>query len=818
MFRTIIKQIRVWIRKIWSRKTLLANNDENTSLSPEKDSGRTLETSDEMTGNSSDIEDQRQHEADPEAPLIVETENGRTSDETSAGHTPPAVNDDLAETKSAESDKQQDEDDKWNIADNENGLSEKNEQPQPKPEESDKVVKVTESPHSSEDEDHTDHSTTPSKDDLSEAKIKEKENGKISDKTSEDSTSQVVNNDLVETESDRPDKRQDDKWNAVENKSELSELVEQSKPNSEESSKEVEVTESSHSSKDEESTDHSKTPTNRDSVGAKTDGKKLKQKTPRKIGGRRSSSTSSTHQVENDAADKTIFIPRPELICYKPPGSRQWEIVLSVPQECNIVEVRHNDTPLSTANGEYRPLSFSGVLSVKYDDLKPDEFPLSDGKTPLIFKLRGDWEGTGRKMRDITQGHFIVIAPGEWTRTGHVSVEAQGCADTKYLAHYFFQNKNDPTTDVGDFKEYDMTLTQTGIQLSGTCIFDDSKDGDLFAGSVPRLNSASGILWVRMGEEKQGGWPGENFKPAEKSLADVLNGREGRFFIRVYDEETKLIDSQEFRYCSVLSEIRVNGEQYTQDMVLPPPSDGHAPTTLQFVGIDGNTIHPVLSQSNLYTTMGSDGVVTVAPDPDGDEIACSLKSNTGSVDVVIKLPRIWWRIERDDGDTNDWHDTPTVMTRDEFRQHANAGAVMRLHLPPYIRRIHAGFGDDLDRSIPVENGLALEDFVDYAEIDNFLTEDASFRVQCDGEIVLTLIRVTADLPPTQPDAPQKNFCARVKCASGGWRRGKGFSRGELRDAGFSYIDAVCLRIPIDKRRHSIHYTNIETLREVESNA
>ena len=321
-----------------------------------------------------------------------------------------------------------------------------------------------------------------------------------------------------------------------------------------------------------------------------------------------------------------------------------------------------------------------------------------------------------------------------------------------------------------------------------------------------------------MGEEKTGGWPGENFKPADKSLANVLDGRQGRFFVRVYDEETKLIDSQEFRYCSVLSEIRVNGEPYTQETVLPPPSDGHAPTTLQFVGTDGDLIHPVLNVINHYTTMAADGGITVDPNPNGDEIACSLKSDTGSVDVVIKLPRIWWRIKRDDGYTGNWRDTPLVMTRDEFRQHANAGAVMRLRLPPHIQRIHAGFGEDLDRSIPVVDGLSLKDFVDYAEIDSPLTEDALLRVQRDREIVLTLIRVTADFPPTGIDSLQKNHCARVKCASGGWRRGKGFSRGELRDVGFNHSDAVSLRIPIDKRRRSMHYTNIETLREVASNA
>ena len=491
MFRTIIKQIQVWVRKIWSRKTPLANNDGNSGLSPEIDGDCTLETSDEMAGNPSDLEDQGQRKVDLRARPTVKIEDDKISAETSEDHPPHVVNDDSVDTKSAESDIHQD--DKRNAADSRSELSELVEQPKPKPEESDKVVEVTESPHSSEDEDYTDHSTTPTNGDSSEAKIKEKENDKTSEETNGGYTSHVVNDESAES-----DIHQDDKRNAADSRSELSELVEQPKPKPEESDKVVEVTESSHSSEDEDYTDHSTTHGNGGPSETQIDGKKFKQKTPRKIGGRRSSSTSPTQQGENDAEDKATFIPQPELICYKPLGSWQWEIVLSVPQECNIAEVRHNTTPLSTTNGEYRPLSFSGDLSVKYDDLKPDEFPLFDGKTPLIFKLRDDWEGMGRKMRGITQGHFIVIAPGEWTRTGYVPVESEGCADTKYLAHYFFKDKDLAIDEIGGFKECDIALTQTGFQLSGNCVFDDSEDGEFFVGTPPVLEPKPGITWAHL--------------------------------------------------------------------------------------------------------------------------------------------------------------------------------------------------------------------------------------------------------------------------------------------------------------------------------
>ncbi len=45
------------------------------------------------------------------------------------------------------------------------------------------------------------------------------------------------------------------------------------------------------------------------------------------------------------------------------------------------------------------------------------------------------------------------------------------------------------------------------------------------------------------------------------------------------------------------------------------------------------------------------------------------------------------------------------------------------------------------------------------------------------------------------------------------RKGKGFSRAELRDAGLSLGKALKLGIPIDIRRRSKHEENIQTLKK-----
>ena len=109
-------------------------------------------------------------------------------------------------------------------------------------------------------------------------------------------------------------------------------------------------------------------------------------------------------------------------------------------------------------------------------------------------------------------------------------------------------------------------------------------------------------------------------------------------------------------------------------------------------------------------------------------------------------------MERDEGESDEWRDTPLAMTRQEFREHSVADAAIRLRLPPRIASIKAGFDKEVDRvyrpsSKEAETEIPLADFVDYLQIDRRPFEDASFKVQCE-EVVLILIRINADPVPT----------------------------------------------------------------------
>ena len=375
------------------------------------------------------------------------------------------------------------------------------------------------------------------------------------------------------------------------------------------------------------------------------------------------------------------------------------------------------------------------------------------------------------------------------------------------------------TTDDG-FEGYELPSNREAFSLKGSSIYDDSEQGLLFISNPPDLeiteSVAESVSWVRIGAEGGGCWRGENFRSAEQhTVNNALNGRQGWFYVRIYDQDVKLMDSDHFRYSQPLKEIRVDDTVYSDDMLLVPSTDkdtnGYTETIIQFIDTEGNNIFPEQKGNNSHTSICNDGAVIVAPHPDGD----LTEWKVGSVDTVITLPRIWWRIMETE---DEWRATPIVMSREEFRE--NADAVVQISLPSNLDEIQVGFDCDLQRAYSAtaddenenkrEVELPIRDFVDYEEIENPSSKDTHLKIQCNGK-VLPIIRVSADrLPPlTKPlvNDPQ------VKKPAGGLRRGKGFSYGELRNANITVDEAKDLGIKTDLRRQTVHQVNIDKLVE-----
>ena len=463
---------------------------------------------------------------------------------------------------------------------------------------------------------------------------------------------------------------------------------------------------------------------------------------PRQFGGRRGRQPGNPERGRQRSPSS-----RPELVCRRIPASACWEVILTADEEAQVAAAHLEGAALDLTNGRCNVPSLTGRLIVSSQDGQEHMLPLFEGE-PLIFKLPKNWAGEGRRTSGITSGHFIVIAPNDWQRMGHAPVEADGCTDPAFRAHYFHRDATVSDETVGGFCEWTGSPVATEIELTGRNIYDDSDHGMLFVGDPPDLKPLPGIEWARVGEEIEQGW-GQNFQPGLQSLPEVLGGREGRFFLRVYDPEMRMLDSVAFRYVRDLSRINVNGTEYTQGTVLMPGETGYPRTEVSLVGADGSTRTPVLPP-RAQQAIAPSGAVEVLPLPDADCITCSLGSGARDVTVVLDLPRIWWRLEDGRAEPGAWRDTPLVMTREEFRNHAYADATLSV-LSRRQSTVRAGFDDRLEQphSRTIEDdriAIPLAHFVDHAQIDRRLTEEADFCVEWAGE-KLSLIRVSADPVP-----------------------------------------------------------------------
>lgn len=480
---------------------------------------------------------------------------------------------------------------------------------------------------------------------------------------------------------------------------------------------------------------------------------------PRGIPGRRDRSTSA---AAPPPTEKVARNPAPELICRKPPGSSHWEVALLVKGN-EVVTVTQNGDELANVkgdNGEWQLESFAGSLSVAVKDGRSMAVPLVD-ESPLVFKFQRNWTGIGRNVRRMTKGHFLLIAPSGWKRTGQATVAPEACSDSGFLAHFFFSDGNETEEDLCGFEEHELAPSGSGFELTGNRVFDDSEEGPLFGGDPPRMTAAQGVAWARVGEERKNGWRGQNFKPAEQTLADVLNGRQGRFFLRVYDRERRLLDSDQFRYLSALQEIQVNGAAYSPETLFLPPPSGHQPTRVAFTAIEGATIRPILrtEAGPVAGVKRVENTLVAQPTPDADDISCALETDGGWIDIALTLPRIWWRIRWNTAEVDDaWRGKPLVLSRQRFREWADAGVTLELRLPDRVQSVRAGFDEESGPAYPNRKNrkdhvrLPLDHFVDFEQVADRLEREARFNVRFKGpdqenQELLCLIRIPADPVP-----------------------------------------------------------------------
>ena len=486
-------------------------------------------------------------------------------------------------------------------------------------------------------------------------------------------------------------------------------------------------------------------------------------KAPRGHGGRRNGSKPpppAAKTPDSESPPQPRPEGRPELICRKALESSQWSLMLSVPSESSVTEVIQSGAPLDGSSGACKIPSFARSLTIVHESGDTTDMVLFDDG-PLIFKFRKDWSGDGRRVGAITTGHFMLVTPRDWHRTGKVPVEPEGCEDPEFTAHYFHRQGDSPEEDVGGFEEWIPELTRSKFRLEGNILFDCHDRGNLFGGEAPQLRCGPEVACARVGNEGGGEWRGDNFDPAERELSEVLDGRQGSFFIRVYDENTTLLDSGEFRFAKRLNQILMNGEPYSQTSLLLPRPRGHPCAEVQFVDAGGIVMRPTLDDASVGSALKPDGTIKINRHPDSDNLRCALDDDKDSVEVAIVIPRVWWRLEGDSEASNDWGDTPIVLDRAEFRRRADEGEWLRIRLPPCVKSVQAGFDENLDSRYSREDSaclIPLLEFVDCQQIDEVLLEDALLNLRFDRSgaesVMLPVMRLTADPVPKPDPVPE----------------------------------------------------------------
>ena len=455
-------------------------------------------------------------------------------------------------------------------------------------------------------------------------------------------------------------------------------------------------------------------------------------------------------------------VPPPELRIRLTGGL--WEVVLSVAPEAGNPEVRQGEKSLNGRNGEWSVPDFRQHLVVS-SEAGEAKIPLYSEREPLLFRLSNNTgQDSCRQCRRITRGKFIALArAGELRRDASaVFRESEPCVDSRFEAHFFARSEGDPAERVEGLPDWNY---DDSASLAGTRLYDSSEEDELFVGAPPTLDRTDNIEWARLGEERPGGWRGQNFRVADQTMPEVLSGRRGRFFVRTYRPgQTRLDSATPFRYWPDLKEIRIDGRPFCWSLVLIPSSTGHGHTVVRLVDDSGNALGPeVVTPRGL--SMKSDGGISVPPRADFDDLRLRLHEDGWQADVAVALPRVWWRLMK----TADapWTDRPMSMRRAEFLR--SAGSVLQVLTPSAIEMVSVGIGREFDQRLrsttchvapPSKRcwEISLANFVDHAAVRREGTGSCQVYIRV-GTDEVSLLRVTEDPRPrerrsSRPQTPQ----------------------------------------------------------------
>ena len=479
---------------------------------------------------------------------------------------------------------------------------------------------------------------------------------------------------------------------------------------------------------------------------------------PFKRGGR--SRGSGTSPQEGAGRNLGSFPRKPEIVCWR--RERQWIPGVEVPEELFEragVEVFQDGLPLNRDDSNERCWQLGharGTVEVRWaEDGVPGVVAIEVGDEEyLLFKLTGEEQNEGFRVRIASSGSYLVMVPIGWNRDEALSdtpiVAPELVSIEGYQAHFFLLHKNDAARiafQISDGEEITIPSGASRFDLIGARLTDASDVmGPLFSQEPPLLRDLEAPAWQRIrtiviGEEGQGRnrWRTE-FSPVAGKMdqelpSSVANRRGGWYFIRIYDEGGDRIESLDFRFSSALKEIRIEGHA-----VLPGHS-GHDPVRVTFER-DSTSIVALTKEGDAGPSIQHEYGRTEAiipAKPAWDLTEWKIEPAEGAqVEFAVLVERIWWSLGEEGLPLTqiEMSDKPLPVARDAFR--ATSTKAIHLYLPTagWTQRVLVGFNQSRSRvyRAKVNERIVSIPLRDFGDADPFSSREghAVLRVWLEG--------------------------------------------------------------------------------------
>lgn len=509
-----------------------------------------------------------------------------------------------------------------------------------------------------------------------------------------------------------------------------------------------------------------------------------------------------------DPRNKPTTPPRknpPRIICWED-ENRQWVAGVEARAELTRLTVKQNGEPLerekipSIGNTEaFVCRRLDAPVEAEWEEdgeMKPcsPRVPCKKGAF-AIFSMKNNWQGIGRRVKCMTSGCYVVVAPREWSRIGPPPVDDAPFRDDKHRAHYFKpEHEKHDGFRLPDGSEKPLTSKRGRFELRGEKMSGTHPDGPpLFGATPPTLYDRQKQKWAGAAEIVVDGEHLDVRKsppePGDFDLDSFLKEKQGGHFdVWVDDENGDELNSQlDFQFMRGLRQIDIRNVR-----LLPAP-DGHKTAKIVFHGeceIAAKNPRPGVRLSGR--------AAEVAPRPDNDQTRWEIRDGDAKVEVEILLERIWWAQGLKEQQPEAWVDKLILLKLEDVSVTSEEGLWIKLPRDGFAENVFIGFpGAMRQHSVTARKSAVFAPLKEFA-----LAAQGGREIKIgmeSGAETATIARIV--VPNGRAEIIRR----------GGRRDGKGFSPRELSAAGWALARARREKLPVDTRRKTAHNWNIDTL-------